>query len=100
MLEAENGEEALRVAEVHAPDGIDLLLTDVVMPRKGGKEVAERFRVDLPETKVIFTSGYAENGPTTGAELDPGTPMLAKPFMPELVAIKVREVLDAPVLPS
>lgn len=100
VLEAENGEEALRVADAHAPYEIDLLLTDVVMPRMGGKELAERLRVDMPETKVIFTSGYAENGSTTGAELDPAIPILAKPFMPEVVAVKVREVLDAPVLTS
>jgi len=66
------------------------------MPQMGGKELAERFREELPETKVMFTSGYAEGGSPTGANLDPGTPMLAKPFMPEAVAAMVREVLDAP----
>jgi two-component system, cell cycle sensor histidine kinase and response regulator CckA len=100
VLEAENGEEALRVAAAHSPDIIDLLLTDVVMPRMGGKELAEHFHEELPETKIMFTSGYPGGGAPKGVDLDPGTPMLAKPFMPDAVADKVREVLDMPVLAS
>jgi CheY-like chemotaxis protein len=78
----------------------DLLLTDVVMPRMGGKELAEHFRDELPETKVMFTSGYPGGGAPKGVDLDPGTPMLAKPFMPDAVAAKGREVLDTPALAS
>jgi two-component system cell cycle sensor histidine kinase/response regulator CckA len=100
VLEAENGEEALRVAQAHSPDIIDLLLTDVVMPRMGGKELADHFHKELPETKIMFTSGYPGGGVPKGVDLDPGTPMLAKPFMPDAVAAKVREVLDSPVLVS
>ena len=96
VLEASNGEEALRVAREHASQDIHLLLTDLVMPQMGGRELAEHFRVRLADTRVIFTSGYPEGASAIPGAAAPGIPLLPKPFVPESVAVIVREVLDAP----
>ena len=93
VLEAQNGEDALRVSEAH--DGsIDLLITDVVMPKMGGKEVAERLQPLYPQIKVIYMSGYTDNAIVHHGVLAPGLNFLEKPFAPEGLARKVREVLD------
>ena len=93
VLEAENGEEALKVSKAH--DGsIDLLITDVVMPKMGGKEVAERLQLLYPQMKVIYMSGYTDNAIAHHGVLSPGLNFLEKPFTPEGLARKVREVLD------
>ena len=93
VLEAENGEDALRVSEAH--DGsIDLLITDVVMPKMGGKEVAERLQPLYPQMKVIYMSGYTDNAIVHHGVLAPGLNFFEKPFTPESLALKVREVLD------
>ncbi|MDB4952300.1 MAG: Histidine kinase, partial [Gemmatimonadetes bacterium] len=95
VREANDGYEALRVAEdLAAP--LDLLLTDVVMPRMRGAEVARRVRELRPGTRVLFFSGDAE---ATAGGLDvelPGINFIEKPFTPEALARKVREVLDGP----
>ena len=94
VLEAENGEDALRVSEAH--DGpIDLMLTDVVMPKMGGKQVAERLQPLYSQIKVIYMSGYTDNAIVHHGVLAPGLNFLEKPFTPEGLARKVREVLDA-----
>ena len=98
VLEAANGEEALRVVQKHDGKGIQLLLTDVVMPQMSGLELAEKPHATHPNLKVIFTSGYLGD---SGSELDilpTGTEFLPKPYMPETLAVKVREVLDGEVL--
>ena len=93
VLEAENGEDAFRVSEAH--DGpIDLLITDVVMPRMGGKETAERLQPLYPQMKVIYMSGYTDNAIAHHGILAPGLNFLEKPFTPEGLARRVREVLD------
>ncbi len=92
VLEATNGEEALRVTARHT-GAIDLLLTDLVMPQMGGAALAERFRDLFPTTRVVFMSGYTENSMLHG-ELQPGVVLLQKPFTPTVLARKVREVLD------
>jgi PAS domain S-box-containing protein len=95
VLEAENGDDALRVAsENHAE--IHLLLTDVVMPQLGGKPLAERIISHRPETKILFFSGYAGSTIAPHGILDAGLAFLQKPFSPARLACKVREVLDAP----
>ena len=96
VLEASDGEEALRVAGKHSFQGIHLLFTDLVMPRMGGKELARQFRVRLPDTRVIFTSGYPEGASEVADSTAAGIPMLPKPFVPESIALIVRQVLDAP----
>jgi len=93
VLKAENGEDALRVSEAH--DGsIDLLITDVVMPKMGGRETAERLQPLYTQIKVIYMSGYTDNAIVRHGVLEPGLNFLEKPFTPEGLAQKVREVLD------
>ena len=93
LLEAENGEHALRVAEAY--DGtIDLMITDVVMPRMSGKETADKLQPLYPKMKVIYMSGYTDNAIVHHGVLAPGLHFLEKPFTPEGLAKKVREVLD------
>jgi len=94
VLEAENGEDALRVSETH--DGsIELMITDVVMPKMSGKETAERLQLLYPQMKVIYMSGYTDDAIVHHGVLAPGLNFLEKPFTPENLARKVREVLDA-----
>jgi PAS domain S-box-containing protein len=95
VLEAIDGIDALDICNRH--DGaIDLLLTDVVMPRMGGRELADRVCEIRPSIRVLFVSGY-----TDGAVVLPGLPhsdsasFLQKPFTTELLARRVREILDA-----
>ena len=93
VYEAVNGEEGLRTARQH--DGkIDLVLTDVVMPVMGGKEMADALRASHPDTKVLFTSGYSEDAIGHHGVLRPGIDFLQKPYMSATLARKVREVLD------
>ena len=94
VWEAENGEEALRIAQAHAGERIHLLTTDVVMPRMGGRELAERLKILRPDLKVLFTSGYTDNAIVHHGILEPGVNFLQKPFSLVNMAQKVREVLD------
>jgi CheY-like chemotaxis protein len=88
VLEARNGQEALKLFDHHG-DEIDLLLTDLRMPYMGGAELAQHLRARRKSLKLIAISGYA--GPTEH-ELD--ADFLAKPFSREDLLAKVREVLD------
>jgi CheY-like chemotaxis protein len=94
VLEATDGDEALSVIKAHAGAPIDLLLTDVVMPKLGGRSLAEYVALRYPGIKVLFTSGYAERGITHHGRLDQGVAFLPKPFSAAALAQKVREVLD------
>src|SRR5262249_41076438 len=88
-LQASSGTEALEVATTFSGP-IPLLLTDLAMPDVNGLEVAKRVGVLRPETKVIFITAY-------GHLYDVGSyPMLAKPFTPDQVVVKIREVLSLP----
>jgi len=93
ILEAENGIEALRISEEHGGQ-IHLMITDVVMPKMGGKKVADRLQPIYPLMKVIYMSGYTDNSIAHHCILAPGLNFLQKPFSPEVLARKVREVLD------
>jgi signal transduction histidine kinase len=93
VLDAENGEDALRVSQEHEGP-IDLMITDVVMPKMGGKEAADRLRPLYPQMKVIYMSGYTDNAIVHHGVLAPGLNFIEKPFSPEGLAHKVREVLD------
>lgn len=97
VLEAADGEAALALAREH-PGAIELLLTDVVMPRMNGRELARAMLRVRPEIRVLFMSGYAE-GVATGPEVADGAPASAfiqKPFVAEALSRTIREVLDAP----
>ena len=94
VLEAHNGGEALTVLERH--DGpVHLLLSDIVMPVMGGSELAARLRGVRPETRVLFISGFSERALSAYGDQESGFSFLQKPFMPESLARKVRDVLDA-----
>ncbi len=93
ILVAENGEDALRISKEH--DGpIDLLITDVVMPKMNGKEIAERLQPLYPRMKIIYMSGYTDDSIVHHGVLAPGLNFIEKPFSPEGLARKVREVLN------
>jgi signal transduction histidine kinase/CheY-like chemotaxis protein len=93
VLEAAGAEEALRLAAQH-PGPIHLLLTDVVMPRIGGRELVERLAPTRAEMQVLYMSGYSEEAVARHGVLDPGTDLLQKPFTPATLSQKVRAVLD------
>lgn len=94
ILEALGGEEALRVANEH--DGaIDLLLTDVVMPGLGGRELGERFREAHPDTALLFMSGYTEDEVLLQGIRVAEVNYISKPFTVAGLREKVREVLDS-----
>ena len=93
VLDAENGEDALSVSQAHEGP-IHLMITDVVMPRMGGRETTERLQPLYPQMKVIYMSGYTDNAIVQHGVLAPGLNFLEKPFTPESLARKVREMLD------
>ena len=72
-----------------------MLLTDVVMPRMGGRELYDRIRQQRPEIKVLYMSGYTDNAIVHQGVLDQGTAFLQKPYSPTSLAKKVKEVLEA-----
>jgi len=92
VLEAVRGEEAIRMAAEHR-GRIHLLLTDVVMPEMSGPQVLEQIRARHPNMKVLFMSGYTDEAMMHHGILDSGAPFLQKPFLPDALARKVREVL-------
>jgi signal transduction histidine kinase len=94
VLTAFNGQEALRVAREHRGPRIALVLADVVMPRMGGKAMAEWLRTIDPDIRILFTSGYNEEAIATTSGLPNGFDFLSKPYTPVALARKVREMLD------
>jgi two-component system cell cycle sensor histidine kinase/response regulator CckA len=95
VLIARHGSEALLVAQQHAGP-IHLLVTDVVMPRMSGRDLAERLVASRPEIRVLFMSGYADGAIAHQDVLAPGAAFVQKPFTPDVLARKVRATLDLP----
>ena len=94
VLEAGHGADALLRGEGH-PGLIHLLVTDVVMPAMSGRELAERLTAVRPAMRVLYMSGYTDDAIVNQGVLEPGMALLQKPFTPDALAWKVREVLDA-----
>jgi two-component system, cell cycle sensor histidine kinase and response regulator CckA len=94
VIEAANGDDAQQLLTHSGERKIDLLLTDMVMPKMSGRHFADWLRKTSPNTKVVFVSGYLEESLHPRDRLDQGTFFLAKPFDPEQLARKIREALD------
>jgi two-component system, cell cycle sensor histidine kinase and response regulator CckA len=93
VLESASAEEALRLVDQH-PSRIDLLLTDVVMPRMNGRDLDEALKSRLPGLKVLYMSGYNRDEMLRHAVLAQETPFIQKPFTPQALAVTVRRILD------
>ena len=94
VLEAQDAAEAARLNDEHGAE-IHLLLTDVVLPGTGGREIAEATRLRRPDIKVLFASGYTDDTILQHRLLHNDVALLQKPFSREAISRKVREVLDA-----
>ncbi len=93
VITARDGIDALEKAEKFE-GRIDLLLTDLIMPKLGGKELYERLKKIRPETKALFTSGYTDNVIIHNFIIEEGVNFLQKPFRPEVLLKKIRQVLE------
>jgi DNA-binding NtrC family response regulator len=94
-IKAENPQDALLIFERESA-GIDLVLTDVVMPKMSGRELAARLAELRPSVKILYTSGYTSDTMARHGILEEGLVLLEKPFSPEQLAQKVRQVLGPP----
>ena len=94
VISASNGEEAVNFI-TNSPDfTFSLLISDVIMPRMGGRELSEWVLTLRPETKVLFMLGYTDNGIMLHEILDHKVEFIQKPFSPQDFLAKVRSVLD------
>jgi len=96
VLEARHGAEALKLSARHQGP-IHLMLTDVVMPEMSGRELAQRLMPLRPDMRVLYMSGYTDDAIVRHGVLDSGIAFIAKPFTPDGLAAKVRDVLDSPI---
>ncbi|OAI45555.1 hypothetical protein AYO43_08015 [Nitrospira sp. SCGC AG-212-E16] len=99
VLQADNGLNALQTAAQHA-GRIDLLITDIIMPKIGGRVLADRLIAGGLVSKVLYISGYTERDIVHQGVLNEGTPFLPKPFSNDALLRKVREMLDLPPEPA
>jgi CheY-like chemotaxis protein len=93
VLEADRGEMALEVAR-NFSDEIQLMITDVVMPGMSGKKLAQQMQADRPDMQVLFISGYTDDILSDSNNLDKEVYFLQKPFVPDQLLGKIREILD------
>jgi len=94
VFEARDGEEGIRLYMEHAHE-IDLVIMDVVMPKLGGRDAAERIREQHPDAPIIFTSGYSTNSPQTRFIEQQNLPVIPKPYGTDMLRAQVRAVLDS-----
>lgn len=92
VLQAEEGQQALDVAARHEGP-IHLLVSDLVMPRMGGRELAERLVAARPQTRVVFVSGYGAEALPGGGGGTNGWPVVPKPFAPAALVDRIRATL-------
>jgi two-component system cell cycle sensor histidine kinase/response regulator CckA len=97
VLEAQDGEDALRVVEQYR-EPLHLVLTDVMMPKLGGRDLVARLLVQHPRLNVLFMSGYTDDALGARGFLEARAVLLSKPFTPQQLVSKVRQVLDATVI--
>ena len=95
LLEAGNGVDALRIVDEYDGGEISLVVTDVVMPLMGGKELAKQLALRHPHIKVLFTSGYTDDQFLSGGMTGDPLPFVMKPYRRADLANEVRELLDA-----
>lgn len=93
VLTAVDGEDALRVAHEHNGT-VDLILSDVVMPKLGGPELVRVLKARFPHLKILYMSGYTDDAVVRHGLLEAGLPFIQKPYSPRQLAWKVRKVLD------
>jgi CheY-like chemotaxis protein len=93
VLEASGAAQAFQIAEQHT-EPIHLLVTDVVMPQTGGKGLAKSLSILHPETKVLYMSGYTDDAIVRHGILEGSVSFLQKPFAPNVLLRKIREVLE------
>jgi YesN/AraC family two-component response regulator len=92
-MEADSGEKALEICSSY--DGpIDLLLTDIVMPKMGGRDLAAALSPQRPAMRVLYLSGYTDHVVMDRGVIESGAQFLQKPFTPDALARKIRELLD------
>ena len=96
VLEADGGGNAIRIAETYA-DHIHLLVSDVVMPEMGGRQLLNSVRQFRPGLRVLFISGYTDDAVLMHGVVEATDSFMQKPFTPLSLARKVREVIDTPV---
>ena len=92
---AENGQGLLEVAEKHARDGFALMITDLVMPKMGGLELASEIRQRYAESRILFVSGYTDDIVILEGRLNARTAFLRKPFNFSALKAKIEGLLDA-----
>jgi CheY-like chemotaxis protein len=92
VLEAEHGAQALEIMAARS-EPVDLLLTDVIMPGISGRELADQLQRSHPGIKVLFMSGYTDEAISHHGVLVSGVAFLEKPFTPDILLRKVREIL-------
>ena len=93
VITAPNGQEGLRICN-EFEGNIDLMITDVVMPQMSGRQLAESIGVVRPDTRVLYMSGFTDDAVVRHGVLDDGVCFIQKPFSPDALAAKAREVLD------
>jgi nitrogen-specific signal transduction histidine kinase/CheY-like chemotaxis protein len=98
VLEAADGEQALQIFAERGEE-IGLVLTDVIMPKIGGAELAQRLLALRPELRLVFMSGYPDDQLSGAVRFPAGRRFLRKPLLPEALSTAVREALDSPPRP-
>lgn len=96
VLEAESGNAAILICDNYK-EIIHLLLTDVIMPGMSGLELTKQLKIARPEMRVLYMSGYTSNAIVHHGILDDKTNYIQKPFFPDALARKIREVLESPL---